>query len=265
MGRAGVSALGWGVLAALAIVPLVALTTQAVASFWFFPDLIPREWTLEAVRRIGADSATRRAFVDGLVVSCGATVASVALAIPAARALALGRLRHARLMGLGFLVPTVIPPVALAMGLNVALLRADLTGTRVAVVMAHLVATLPYAVLILTAALTRYDLAYERQAALLGASARRILTRVFLPLATPAIMVAAALSFTVSWSQYLLTLLPGGGQVTTLPVLLLAASGGGNPTTTAALALATAAPPALAILLVVRRLDTLGTATERKR
>jgi hypothetical protein len=84
----------------------------------------------------------------------------------------------------------------------------------------------------------------------------RVLTRVFLPLAAPAILVAAAVTFIVSWSQYLLTLLPGAGEVITPPILVLAASSGGNPAATAAIALVTAIPPALAVLLVVRMMDT---------
>ena len=260
--RAG-GATGWVVLLILAGLPLIALTTQALATRWFFPHLVPGEWTLDAVRRIADDPRTRAAFLEGLGVSGLATLMAMCLAVPAARTLAIGRPRGGRWMALGFLVPTVLPPVALAMGLNVALLRAGLAGGVWTVAVAHLVVTLPYAVLILTAALTRYDPALERQAAVLGAGTGMILTRVFIPIAAPAIATTAALAFVVSWSQYLLTLLPGGGRITTMPVLVLAASAGGNPTAAAALALTAAVPPALAILLVVRRLDTL--APERHR
>lgn len=254
----GASAAAWVALSALTVLPLLALSVQAVATGWFFPDLIPRDWTLGAFRRLAGDARTRSSVINSIEVGVAVTVVSVALAIPAARALVLGRIRHARLIGFVFLLPIALPPVAVAMGLNVALLRLGATGGLAPVVLAHLVATLPYTVLVLAAALTRYDAGYERQAAVLGAGAARILGRVFLPLAAPAIFVAAALTFVVSWSQYLLTLLPGGGRVITLPVLLLAASGGGNPTVTAALALVAALPPAIAILIVVRHLDGLG-------
>lgn len=258
--RRPLSAAGWAALAALTLLPLLALATQSLARGWFFPDLIPREWTLDAFRRLADDPATREAFAESIVVGVLVTGLSVALAVPAARALVLGRMRRARLLGMAFLLPTVLPPLALAMGLNVALLRLGAAGGLGAVVVAHLVATLPYAVLVLAGALTRYDPGYERQAAALGAGPWRILGRVFMPLAAPAIAVTAALAFVVSWSQYLLTLLPGSGEVVTMPVLLLAASGGGNPTATAALALVAAVPPAIAVLLVVRHLDAIGRA-----
>lgn len=253
--------MAWAFLVAFTVLPIIALTTQAVATRWFFPDLVPREWTLDAFRRLAGNSETRSALADSLVIGGAVTVVSMCLAIPAARALVIGRMPRARVFGLVFLLPAALPPVAVAMGLEVFLLRIGVTGGLGAVVVAHLVATLPYAVLVFAAALTRYDTGYERQAAVLGAGQVRIVVRVFLPLATPAILVTAVLTFVVSWSQYLLTLLPGGGRVVTLPVLLLGASGGGNPTAAAALALITAVPPAIAILLVVRHIDGLGQRT----
>lgn len=251
---------GWVVVTVLTLVPLLTLTAQSFATRWFFPDLVPRDWTTEVADRILGDAETRSALADSLTVGAIVTAVSLALAVPAARALVIGRVPHARLSALAFLIPTALPPVAVAMGLEVAFLRTGLDGGLIAVVLAHLVATLPYAVLLSAAALTRYDPTYERQAAVLGAGRLRILLGVFIPLARPGLLVAGALTFVVSWSQYLLTLLPGGGRVITLPVLLLASSGGGNPTATAVLALISTLPPAVAVLLVIRHLDVLNPA-----
>ena len=256
--QVAVRRVGWVGLVLVAVLPLAAIAVQAFATRWFFPDVVPAEWTLDAVTRVLSDSTTRRAVVDSVVLGMIVTAVSLGLAIPAARALVLGRVVHARAASIMFLVPTALPPVALAMGLNVMFLRTGLAGSWTAVVLAHLVATVPYAVLIMAAALTRYDLGYERQAGVLGAGAGHILVHVFLPLARPAVLVTAALTFIVSWGQYLLTLLPGAGRLTTVPVLLLAAAGGGNPTAAAALALVAAVPPALAVLGVLRHLEGLG-------
>jgi putative spermidine/putrescine transport system permease protein len=64
-----------------------------------------------------------------------------------------------------------------------------------------------------------------------------VLWHVHLPLLTPALTVASFLAFLVGWSDYLVTLLVGGGQVITLPMLLgSAASGTGNESVVAVLA-----------------------------
>ena len=67
-------------------------------------------------------------------------------------------------------------------------------------------------------------------------------------------MVAALFAFLISWSQYLLTLLIGGGQVITLPMLLFSAASGGNPSLVAILSLVFVAPPVLVIAATARQL-----------
>jgi putative spermidine/putrescine transport system permease protein len=140
------------------------------------------------------------------------------------------------------------------MGLNVLFLRLGLAGSAVGVVLVHLVPVLPYAIYALLGVFARYDEGYELQARTLGASPAQVWLRVTLPLIGPGLAVAALFAFLVSWSQYLLTLLVGGGRVITLPVLLFAAVSGGNPTSIAGLALLFAAPPVIAIALAARAL-----------
>jgi putative spermidine/putrescine transport system permease protein len=140
------------------------------------------------------------------------------------------------------------------MGLNILFLRLGLAGSPLGVVLVHLVPVLPYAIFALVGVFARYDEGYEQQARSLGAGPLYALWHVTLPLAGPGIVVAALFAFLVSWSQYVLTLLIGGGRVSTLPMLLFAAVAGGNPASIAALALIFAAPPLVAIGLAARAL-----------
>jgi putative spermidine/putrescine transport system permease protein len=116
------------------------------------------------------------------------------------------------------------------------------------VVAAHLVPTIPYVTAVLTAGFVRHDRRLEAQAAVLGASDRQRLRLVTLPAMRGALVVAGALGFSISWSQYLLTVLVGSGRVITITMLLFAALSGGNPSTIGVLALVAAAPAA--VLLV---------------
>jgi putative spermidine/putrescine transport system permease protein len=129
-----------------------------------------------------------------------------------------------------------------------------LAGGPAGVALAHLVPVLPYTVFTLAGVLARYDPGYEQQALVLGAGRARIFWSVTLPLVLPGLAVAGLFAFLVSWSQYLLTLLIGGGRVITLPLLLFSAVSGGNPTTISILALLFVGPPLLAILLALRLL-----------
>jgi hypothetical protein len=126
----------------------------------------------------------------------------------------------------------------------------------------HLIPTLPYVVFSLTAFFSRYDLGYEQQATMLGAGRVRVLFRIAMPLARPGLVVAGLFAFLVSWSQYLLTLMIGGGRVFTLPMLLFSSASGGDTATIAVLSLLFVAPPILLILVAVRYLGVGGEAGE---
>jgi putative spermidine/putrescine transport system permease protein len=75
-----------------------------------------------------------------------------------------------------------------------------------------------------------------------------------LPLTFPGIMVAGLFSFLLSWSQYLSTLIIGGGRVTTLPILLFALMGSGDRPVAAAVSIVFVVPAFLALLFSARYL-----------
>jgi putative spermidine/putrescine transport system permease protein len=63
----------------------------------------------------------------------------------------------------------------------------------------------------------------------------------------PGVVVATLFAFIISWSEYILTFLIGGGRVITMPILVFSAVSGGNPTSIAVLSLLFVAPPMLIV------------------
>ena len=61
-------------------------------------------------------------------------------------------------------------------------------------------------------------------------------------------------AFIISWSEYLLTLLIGGGQVITLPLLLFSFANSGDNALTAALSLIFIGPAIIFLVLTSRYL-----------
>lgn len=239
----------------LLVGPIAALMLYALSTRWFFPQLLPAEWTLAPLLRQLGDPRTQAAVGTSLLTAGATTALALLLGLPAARVLGLRRFRGRSLVLLILFLPNVVPPLAIGMGLNVLFLRLGLAGSVAGVVLVHLVPVLPYAIFALLGVFARYDEGYELQARSLGASPTHVWLRVALPLLGPGLAVAALFAFLVSWSQYVLTLLIGGGRVITLPVLLFAAVSGGNPTSIAGLALLFAAPPVVAIALAARALS----------
>lgn len=234
-------------LSLLVALPLLTLAVQSVALRWYYPALLPQEWTLHGWSSLLSPGTRLPEALGGSLWTALLTALSgVLLAAPAARALAA---RPRPLLRALLLSPLVVPVFAAALGVQVVFLRLHLADTRAGVVLVQLIPVLPYALTLLTAAFQRHDLRLEQQARSLGASPVQVARLVTLPALAPGLGLALTLCFLVSWGDYLLTLTVGGGQVLTLPVLLLASAQGGDTALTAALALAYVLPPMLLFLL----------------
>lgn len=235
-----------------AIAPLLVLGLQAISVRWYFPDVLPSAVTAGPFRSVATNSNVVASIFTGVRLSVAVTSVAVLLAWPAARTLAdLGRGARVLIIGVLFL-PSVLPAVGLAMGVDVTLIRIGLAGTFGGVLVAHLVPTLPYVVAVLAAAFARHDPRIEAQAATLGAGSLQRLRLVTIPSMLRPLLVGAALGFVVSWSQYTLTLLAGGGRVVTLTMAMFAALSGGSPSTVAVLSLMVALPVGVLLAAVGR-------------
>ena len=245
-----------GLLLVAVLLPLVPLLIWSVAGQWRYPALLPQQLSLRGVELL---VDPRSDILQGLATSTGIAAAVAILAcligFPAGRAIGLYRFRGRRAVQFLLLAPVIVPGLAATLGIQVFFVRYHLSDTIVGVVLVQLMPTVPYAAIILGAAFANLDIDYERQARALGAGPLRVLLFVTVPLLRPAIAVALLLTFLISWSEYVLTLLVGGGQVKTLPLLLFAAIGSSDTTSAAALAVLVIAPPLLLVIAATRLLS----------
>lgn len=237
-------AVGW-----LAI-PLVPLLLWAFATRWRAPSMLPQQWGVmgwSSALESGVTVAAARSLVLGLLVAAVATP----LGAMAGRALGWREVRRPQATAAILLAPVVLPPFAVSMGLDVVILRVGVPDLM-AVLLVLSVFALPYTTYTMRAAYRGIDEGLEEQARMLGASPRQARRRATLPAVRAGLLVSAGLAFLVGWSDYVVTLLVGGGQLVTVPILLgSTAAGTGREATVAVLSLVTVAPPML-VLLVAR-------------
>ncbi|MEO9220300.1 MAG: ABC transporter permease subunit [Mycobacteriaceae bacterium] len=246
---------GAGLLVAGALLPLVPLLVWAISGQWRYPALVPQVFTSRGVRLV-ADPRTQA--LHGLalstVIAVSVAVLACAIGLPAGRAIGLHRFRGRRLVQFLLLAPVIVPGLAVTLGIQVFFVRYGLAGTVTGVILVQLMPAVAYAATVLSAAFANFDVDYERQARALGAGPIRTAIFVTVPLLRPAIIVAALFAFLISWSEYILTLLVGGGQVQTLPLLLFSAIGSADLTAAAGLGLLVVIPPLLLVGAASRRL-----------
>lgn len=240
-------------ICATALVPVAFLIVNSIAINWFWPALWPREYGWRSWLYVASPAAGVSAALGASLLIAGVvTTLSLVVAVPAGRVLAQSHVRAKSLLSLVLLAPILAPTLAATMGVHLLFLYYGLTDSLLGVILAHLIPTVPYATLMLAGAFANYDADYEAQARTLGASPVAVWSRVTLPLIAPGLLVAGAFAFLLSWSQYLTTLLIGGGQIVTLPLLLVAFQRGGDEGVTAALSLIFLGPTLIVFLVVTK-------------
>lgn len=231
-------------LVAWIVAPIVPVLLWSIAGQWRAPDVLPSSYSLQGFADL-TTADTARASVSSL--SLGLGVAVIATPLGYLGALAVRDLPSVpgRFVEFALLVPLAIPPFALVMGVNVALLRLYASPT-LGVTLVLVVTALPYTAIMFRSALASYDRRFEEVARMLGASPGQAARHVRYPLLASAAARAFFLAFLVGWGDYITTVLISGGQLRTLPLLLgSAASTTGNEQLTAALSFAIIIPPLL--------------------
>lgn len=152
-----------------------------------------------------------------VVVAFVSSVLAVGLGTATAIAVVRYRFPGRAVLGTFAVVPLVFPFLALAVALLITFVSFGVRLSIGTIVIGHTIVAIPYTVIIVVARLAGVDRAMEEAAMDLGASRLRVLRRIYLPLAAPAIVAAFATSFIVSFDEfYLAFFLSGSDQ--TLPV-----------------------------------------------
>lgn len=237
------------------LLPFLPLLVWSFSHRWFFPAVVPTEWSLRAWSYVfGQNTQALQALGYSFIIALATTFLSIAIGIPAGRAMGLHEFRGKTLVRFLILAPTIVPPLAVAMGIHILFIRYGLANTLPGVVLVHLIPVTPYMVLVMSSVFANYNPQYEEQARTLGANPIQVFWYVTLPAIFPGIVVGGLFAFIISWSEYLLTLLIGGGQVITLPLLLFSFANSGDNAITAALSIIFIGPAVIFLILTSRYL-----------
>ena len=209
-------------LAAVILLPCILLIVWAVTERWAWPDLIPQKFSFRAVKEVsGRRVELFRVFFSSVLISTAVAVLSAVIGVMTCRALVFYDFFGKRLLGFLTVLPFMVPSTVFAMGIQLTFIRLGLNNTVSGVILAHLICSLPYAVRLIMDGTRALGRGLEEQARVLGASPWQAFFRVALPVLAPVVFSAASMAYVVSFSQYFLTLMIGGGQVKTFSIVMV--------------------------------------------
>lgn len=203
------------------VLPLLVLIIWSFSKNWSWPNIFPREIGIRGLKYFfDPKSKSFSTLLSSVYLSMLVTVITLIITLPAAKALALYEFKGKKIAEFLILAPLMVSPVAVAMGIHLSFINLGLANTFMGVVLVHLIPCIPYSVRILKNVFEITGESMEMQARVLGANPFQAFTNITLPIIAPGLVSAGSLVFTVSFSQYFLTFLIGGGRIVTFPMLM---------------------------------------------
>ncbi|WP_298883931.1 ABC transporter permease subunit [uncultured Bradyrhizobium sp.] len=162
-----------------------------------------------------ADVLTTTFQVVGAVV-----LLSALFGVPAAYSLARRNFPGKQLVILLFLLPLMIPPITFGIPLATVLYQLGAGGTIWGVIIANLVPTVPFVILVMIPFIEQVDPRIEAAARVFGAGTGRLFVYVLVPLLAPGILAALLLVLVRTIAMFELTFFTAGPDSQTLVVAL---------------------------------------------
>lgn len=181
---------------------------------------LPAGWTTRWYDVAWREFQLTEVLIVTMQITFAVVVISVLIGVPAAYALARREFAGKRLLMLFFLLPMLIPPITYGIPLATVLYQAHLGGTMIGVILANLVPTVPFVILVMTPFIEQIDANLENAARVFGADLPRVFMKVLVPLLAPGILASSLIVMVRTLGTFELTFLTAGPDSQTLVVAL---------------------------------------------
>ena len=142
------------------------------------------------------------------------------LAIPAARFLFRKKNMFKKIYMIILFAPLTIPSLSSILGIHHSMIIYGLTDNLLGVILVNIIPSFPYVLLSLYGSFKGFPQKLEESALIDGISNFKMYRYIILPIIIPGILIGSTISILISLSEYILTLLIGGGKIITLPILM---------------------------------------------
>jgi len=170
--------------------------------YGFEATLVPHHPTLDAYRRLFAQTPFVKYLRNSTIIAVSTTVGSLVLGCLGAYALARLRFPGRSVIARGLIFTYLVPQSLLFIPLFAIMSTFALIDTREGLILAYLGITLPFCTWLLLGYFRSVPIDLEEAALVDGCSHLSALVRIILPMSLPALAVVAFFSFTQAWNEF---------------------------------------------------------------
>jgi multiple sugar transport system permease protein len=176
---------------------------KSMTNLMGIPTVFPLNPTLENYEDVIGGTSFLTLMRNSLIVAISVSLVTLILASTAAYSLSRFRYPGRRLLSQLILLVYLFPGILLIIPVFVMMTRLGLYNSIIAVIITHVLFTLPFAVWTLKLFFDTISEDLDAAARIDGAGRFTILRVIYIPLAAPGIAAATIFSFVVSWNEYL--------------------------------------------------------------
>jgi len=212
----------WAVTAWFVCNVLALIASVLVSSFGsrWLRSWLPDGWTARWYSSAWAEFQLGDILTTTFIVVIAVAALAGLLGVPAAYALARREFPGKRWLMLLFLMPLMVPPITYGIPLATVLYQAGPGGTIWGVILANLVPTVPFVILVMIPFIEQVDPRIEAAARMFGANTFRLFVHVLIPILAPGVLAALLLVSVRTIAMFELTFLTAGATSQTLVVAL---------------------------------------------
>ena len=200
--------------------PFIPLILASISSGWRFGDILPPNYSMDGYEYVLKNRSTWIGMGYNLFIAYIVAIINLFLAIPAARFLFRRKSKFKGIYMIILFTPLIIPSLSSVLGIHRSMIIYGLTDNLLGVILVNIIPSFPYVLLSLYGSFKGFSKRLEECALIDGVSNFQMYRYVILPILIPGILIGSTISILISLSEYILTLLIGGGEIITLPILM---------------------------------------------
>ncbi len=214
----------FGLVVVLVVVPVMfpflwmlasSLKTQVDIVAW--PPRLIFSPTLQNYERVFREQNFLKYFINSAVIGTSAVGLSLLMGLPAAYSIA--RFQQRRL-SIFILIARLMPGISFLMPWYIIFSRLNLMDSYVALILSHMLITLPIIVWIMASYFETIPIEMEESAMVDGATRQHAFLAIVLPIAGPGIVTSVTLSFIFSWNNFMFSQVLSMEKTRTLPIAI---------------------------------------------
>ncbi|GAA4262721.1 carbohydrate ABC transporter permease [Dactylosporangium darangshiense] len=170
------------------------------------PKLITKTFSLDAYREILGNGAQLRFFLNSYIVAFAVTILTLLVAVLAGFAFSRYSFPLSKTINAVIVSVQAVPPITLVIPYFGLVVGLGLYNTYPGLILTHMVFTLPYAIIMITAYFNTMPRALDESVKVDGGTSWTALWRILVPISVPGLIAVGVYTFMISWNEYLFAL-----------------------------------------------------------